>query len=172
MRRAVVFPILLMLAGCLMLAACSGPRPVAPLGERTEARFIKHGVADRIAIQALNRLPLRSAALIAPDGRQTPAHAIVVAPTTSLGERTLLGSTPYSGGSFGVASVPTSPAALGGAPQARGELLLMLSTGSIDLPDPVAYRRNWRRYRVRLVFGSPPGPVHRQVIGAPRPLGG
>jgi hypothetical protein len=166
MRPAVLFPIL------LMLAACSGPGPAASPAERTEARFLEHGVADRIEIQALNRLPLRTATLIGPGGMEARADDIVVAPAASLGERKLLGSAPLSGGRFGVAAIPPSPAALGGAPQASVEVLLMLSTGSLTLPDRVAYRRDWRRYRIKLRFGDPPGAVERQGIAAPRPPGG
>ena len=166
MRVSPLFPILLLLAGC------SSAAPMASSGASTEALFLKHGVADRIEIRALNRLPLRAAALIAPSGAQTGAEDIIVSPTTSLGEGKILGSAPFSGGSFGVTAIPASPAALGGAPQGSGELLLMQSTGSITLPDPIAYRRDWRGYRIRLRFGNPPGAVERRVIAAPRPPGG
>lgn len=163
MRRHVLFPIL------LMLAACSGPGlPSLPTAQ-SEALFVKHGVADHIEIRALNRLPLREAKLTAPNGAQTDAEDIVVSPATRLGESALLGSSMVSPGSYGVASIPPAPATIGGAPQGAGVLLLMLSTGSITLPDPVAYRRDWRRYRIRLRFGDRPGSVRRQVIAAPRP---
>jgi hypothetical protein len=153
----------------LGLASCTGPGLPPSPGAETRAIFRKYGVADVIALSALNRLPLRAAALIAPDGRATRARDIVVTPATSLGENMLLGSAQFSPGSFGVATIPATTASSSGVPQAQAELLLMHSTASIPLPDRVAYRREWRRYRIRVRFGDPPGAVERQEIAAPAP---
>jgi hypothetical protein len=47
-------------------------------------------------------------------------------------------------------------------------LLAVVSTASIPLPDPVAYRRDWQKYRIRLRFGDPPQ-VETREIDAPAP---
>jgi hypothetical protein len=49
------------------------------------------------------------------------------------------------------------------------ELLAMVSTASTPLPDEVAYRREWRSYRIFLGFGDLPGEVERRVLRAPEP---
>jgi hypothetical protein len=56
-----------------------------------------------------------------------------------------------------------------GAPQGAVRLLAMVSTASIPLPDAIAYRRDWRSYRVFLSFGDLSGEVERQVLPAPEP---
>src|SRR5260370_22219544 len=79
MRR--VPPVLLSL--CL-IAGCAGggaPPPPGPLGPTEELRagFPKGGVADTIAIDAIERLPLRAAVLVAPDGTAIAATNVDVA---------------------------------------------------------------------------------------------
>ena len=44
----------------------------------------------------------------------------------------------------------------------------MVSRADIPLPDPVAYRRDWRDWRVRLTFGTPPGELETLVDRRPR----
>jgi hypothetical protein len=44
-----------------------------------------------------------------------------------------------------------------------------VSTADIPLPDPVAYRRDWRKYRIRLTFGTLPGEIETHEIAAPEP---
>jgi len=57
----------------------------------------------------------------------------------------------------------------GEAPQQRTVFLVIVSTASIPLPDPVEYRRDWRSYRVRLGFGDAPGEVETREVDAPEP---
>jgi hypothetical protein len=57
----------------------------------------------------------------------------------------------------------------GAALYSQQQLLATVSTAEIALPDPVAYRRDWARYRIRLVFGTPPGEVETREIAAPEP---
>ena len=57
----------------------------------------------------------------------------------------------------------------GAALQGEQQLLATVSTAEIALPDPVAYRRDWRRYRIRLTFGTPPGEIETREIAAPEP---
>ena len=57
---------------------------------------------------------------------------------------------------------------VGTAPLTQTRLLAIVSNATIQLPDPVAYRRDWRQYRIRLRFGDPPQ-VETREIAAPAP---
>jgi hypothetical protein len=161
------------LAACLAillpLAACGGGPP--PPADQVRASFPVGGVVDVIAVDAVDRLPLRQAELIAPDGRATPATSVTAnpAPTQNFSPQFTAGS--YSSTDFGVSSIGSnalSPGIIGTAPQSQTQLLAVVSTASITLPDPVAYRRNWQKYRIRLRFGDPPQTETRE-IAAPAP---
>ena len=69
----------------------------------------------------------------------------------------------------GLASPIQSGPPLIPAIRSEGQLLTTISRASITLPDPVAYRRDWQHYRIRLDFGVPPGAVETQEITAPAP---
>ncbi len=160
------------LLGMLLLTGCLGGGPAPLPAERAWARFPPGGVVDVISIEALNRLLLRSAELVAPDGQVTPSAAIAVnpAPPDMLSQQIPDG--PYSGATFGVSNFASNAPGSGvaaGVPQSSNRLLAMLATTSITLPDPVEYRRDWRAYRIRLHFGDPPGPVETREIAAPEP---
>jgi hypothetical protein len=167
--RAAVF--LLPLA---LTAACAGAESgLAPLpNDQVRARFPPGGVIDAIQIDAVDRLPLRSAELIAPDGEATPASYLHVDPSPSVTFYQRFVDSPYAGNSFGVGSITAGapfPADLSGAPQGNARLLAMVSTASIPLPDEIAYRRDWRSYRIFLSFGDLAGEVERRVLPAPEP---
>ena len=156
----------------VLLAACTdgGLPPLA--GDQVRVRFPPGGVFDVIEVDAVNRLPLRKAELINPDGQATPAVYLNVNPSPSVTSYQGLPNGPYIGEAFGVgnitAAVP-SPGLTGGAPQQRAAFLTMVSSASIPLPDPVEYRRDWRNYRVRLSFGNPPGEVETREVNSPEP---
>ena len=166
-------------ATCLLplalLAACGGAEGgVAPLPNHlVRARFPPLGVVDAIEIDAIDRLPLRSAELIAPDGEATAASYLHVDPTPSVTFDQRFVNAPYAGNAFGVSNINANApflADLAGAPQTRAQLLTMVSTASIPLPDEIAYRRDWRSYRIFLSFGDVAGEVERRVLLAPEPL--
>jgi hypothetical protein len=149
-----------------LLAGCGGgPAPLP--AEETRAFFRAGGPVGTIEIVALDRLPLRAAELVAPDGQATPASAVVARPEA--GE-----SSPVALPTGGVAALgnigATSPAAapVGAAVGSQQRLLATVSSASISLPDPVAYRRHWRDYRIRLRFAGPPAAESRE-IAAPEP---
>lgn len=161
---------LLMLA---VLTACGAESGLSPLPtDQVRARFPPGGVANVIEIDAADRLPLRTAELVAPDGQATPASYLHVDPSPSVTFYQRFPDSPYGGGTFGLgdlaAGVPF-PADLAGAPQGDAKLLAMISTASIPLPDEVEYRREWRSYRIFLSFGDMPGEVERRVLPAPEP---
>ena len=156
-----------------LLAACGAQSGLPSLPtDQVRARFPPGRVLNVIEVDAVDRLPLRTAELVAPDGQATPASYLHVNPSPGVTFYQRFPDSPYGGGTFGIgdlaAGVPF-PADLGGAPQGNEKLLAMVSTASILLPDEVAYRRDWRSYRIFLSFGDQPGEIARRVIPAPEP---
>ena len=139
--------------------------------DQIRAHFPPGGVVDVIEINAVDRLPLRKAELVAPDGQVTPASYLNVFPSPGTTLDSEFATSPYAGNTFGYGNITANLAALGGAgaPQQRVALLAMVATASILLPDPVEYRREWRGYRIRLDFGDPPGAVDARELAAPEP---
>jgi hypothetical protein len=174
MKRAAGLPILL-----LLLAACSDTGPAPLPNDQIRAGFPPGGIANQIEITAIDRLALRGAELVSPDGHVTPAISVTANPApTDVFTQQSLGVT-YAAPKFGVTSVgvggltniapsPVTPKPVGAAPQTETRVLAILSTASIQLPDPAAYDRDWQRYRIRLRFGNPPE-VETREIAAPSP---
>jgi hypothetical protein len=153
-----------------LVAACGPETGLAPLPtDQVHARFPPGGVVNSIEIDAIDRLPLRTAELVAPDGQATPASYLHVSasPSVTFYQRQI--DTPYEGNLSGIANVAPVPAVVTGAPQGDATLLAMVSTASIPLPDEIEYRRDWRSYRIFLSFGDLAGEVERRVLPAPEP---
>jgi hypothetical protein len=173
MRR--VLPVLLPLfvvVGCDGGVWSPGPPGPAGLSAQVKAGFPRGGVADTIAIDAIEPRALRAAELVAPDGAATPASTIdvVASPRVGLGQWAV--GDPWrnalpGGGAAAALTLPHADA--GAALQGEQQLFATMSSAEIALPDPVAYRRDWRRYRIRLTFGTPPSEVETRVIAAPEP---
>ena len=166
--------LLLILLCSLELSACSGgdaAPPAQAASTQVQIGFPKGGLADTITVTAVDRLPLRAAELVAPDGSTVKSNWINVASAPSVGTGQWLANlseTPLSGTS--VAPVLTSPDALANAAlYGQAQLLAMVSQADIALPDPVAYRRDWVNYRVRLSFGTAPGEIETREVPAPEP---
>jgi hypothetical protein len=152
-----------------LLASCGGGGPAPLPTDRIRAFFPAGGVADAIEVDAVNRLALRRAELVAPDGRTAATGSIVAQPAPVSATAVALPSGSY----FAVGAL----AAGGGNPPNRGpvggvqtesRLLATVSQATIALPDPTAYRRDWRKYRIRLHFGAPPDTETREMA-APAP---
>lgn len=159
------------IAFLLLLAACGGAGPAPPPNNQIRASFPPGGIADQIEITAIDRLPLRSAELVAPDGHATPALPITANPAPAETFSQGFPSGPYSATGFGVSSIGSNalaPGIVGAAPQTQTRLLAVVSSASIRLPDPVAYRRDWQQYHIRLRLGDPPQ-VETREIAAPAP---
>ena len=164
--------VLSLLSAVILLAACadSGLPPLAT--DQIRARFPPGGVIDVIEVDAVDRLPLRKAELVAPDGRATPASYLNVVTSPGMTLDREFATSPYAGNTFGYGNITANLVTPGGgvgAPQQRVAVLAMLSTASIPLPDPVEYRRDWRDYRIRLDFGDPPGAIETRELAAPEP---
>jgi hypothetical protein len=167
MRRFLPVLPLLLLAGC---EAGSGPASL-PI-DTVRAGFPRGSVIDAIQVDAVDRLPLRVAELVAPDGSASPASSIDVVqnPTFESGQRAGEGAWRDVVSNGNAAAALTMPnAAANAALQTQTRLLAMVSSATIPLPDPVAYRRDWPQYRIRLTFGTPPGEIQTREIAAPEP---
>jgi hypothetical protein len=165
MRRGALFAVVALSAGC----GGGGPAPL-PTGQ-IRAYFPAGGVADTIEVDAIDRLALRRAELVAPDGRTTAAISIAARPAPSNSALLALPTGSYAGGAlaFGASIVnPPNAGVVGTAVQAQSQLLATVSSATIALPDPVAYRRAWQKYRLQLRFGDQPNAESRE-IAAPEP---
>ncbi|MBV9827991.1 MAG: hypothetical protein JO001_20350 [Alphaproteobacteria bacterium] len=164
-----LLPVLLLLS----VAACDDVAgPAAVPQTQVQVGFPSNGLTDTIHVQAIDQRPLRAAVLVAPDGTTTPASTLNVSAQPELATGQRQANNPYQSALLGgsdssaafVAPHPQAMAAL----QSSEQLLAMGSTADIPLPDPVAYRRDWLRYRVRLTFGIPPN-AETGDIAAPAP---
>jgi hypothetical protein len=144
--------------------------------DQFRADFPPGGIANQIEISAIDRLPLRAAELVAPDGSAVPASSINANPAATTTFSSEFASGVGSGPGYGVTSIGSNalnPNIVGAAPVTETRLLAIVSTASIPLPDPVAYRRDWQHYRIRLVLGTPPQAETREIAApAPPPAGG
>jgi hypothetical protein len=150
MSRALALGLMMSL---LIIAGCAGddePWPGAP-AETASARF--GGLSDVIVVSVIDRLPLRSATLVAPDGERVPAYSLDV------------GSSPIVAPSQETAIFMASP----GVPRQVTRIDVMSSTALIQLPDPTRYAKGWHDWRVDLHLGEP-GDAGRDVtLDAPKP---
>ena len=157
-----------------LLAACADESglPAVP-NDQVRTYFPPGGVVNAIEVDAINRLPLRSAELVAPDGQATPASYLRVNSDPGFTYYQRYFNTPYVGNAVGIGDIaagnPLSTDIGNGASQGSVRLFAMASTASIPLPDEIAYRRDWRSYRIFLSFGDLSGEVERKVLPAPEP---
>ncbi|HUC11294.1 MAG TPA: hypothetical protein VL985_12845 [Stellaceae bacterium] len=163
------------LLSVLLLGACTGSGPAPVPDNQIRADFPAGGIANQIEVTAIDRLPLRAAELVAPDGHTTPAVSITSnpAPTTTFSSEFASGA--GSGPGYGVSSIGSNaltPSIVGAATVTQTKLLAIVSTASIQLPDPVAYQRGWQHYKIRLVLGTPPDQETREIAAPAPPAGG
>ena len=167
MRIVASFLILVALSACTVESG-----PVSLPSDQVRAYFPSGGVVNAIEVDATNRLPLRTAELVAPDGDATPASYLHVGSNPGVTYYQRFFNRPYVGNAMGIGDLAVGNSVtqdIGGAPQGAVRLLSMVSTATILLPDENAYRRDWRSYRVFLSFGDLSGEVERQVLPAPEP---
>ena len=166
MRAAAVLSLAL-LTTCALEA---GPAPLPT--DQVVARFPPGGVVDAIEIDAVNRLPLRTAELVSPDGATTSASYLHVSSSPDISLQQRLIDRSYVGNTSGLGVLGAGgpvPGTITGAPESNFRLLAMVSTASIPLPDEIAYRRDWRGYRIFLSFGDLAGEAERRILPAPEP---
>lgn len=171
--RAVVSGVLLLLglAGCGPDAGLgSGPAPLPT--QSITAAFTPGEIADAIEIRAIDPQPMRTAELIAPDGGAVAANSIdiVRSPRTATGQ--FLQNDPFRGvqaGNIGIVPIPGLNAEANATLRGEARLLTTVSQATIPLADPVAYRRDWQKYRLRFGFGPATGNLITREIAAPAP---
>jgi hypothetical protein len=156
------------------IAGCDGgdAPPPGPPASTAQVRVGFGGLVDTIDVAAIERLPLRAAELVAPDGTATPSGPITVESSPRFATGQWNASNPWKDsvtGNNALAALTLRQPQAGAALQGQEQLLAMVSDAQISLPDPVAYRREWGNYRIRLTFGTPPGEVETQEIPAPAP---
>jgi hypothetical protein len=153
-------------------ASQPGPLPPTLATPNAQLRVGFGGLVDTIEVSAVEFLPLREAVLVAPDGTLVPATYIAVNnnPRVAAGQWSLANRWDNPGNQDNTLAALALPNVQAGAAlQANRQLLAMVSRADIPLPDPVAYRRDWRDWRIRLTFGTPPGELETRVIAAPEP---
>jgi hypothetical protein len=159
--------VLLMLA---LVPACAPDSGLTPLpADQVSARFPPGGVVNSIEIDAVDRLPLRTAELVSPDGQATAASYLHVNPSPSVTFYQRRIDTSFEGNMFGIGNGAPVPAVVAGVPQGDVKFLAMVSTASIPVPDEIEYRRDWRSYRIFLSFGDLANEVERRILPAPEP---
>ena len=157
---------------CLvLLGACAdAPPPVAAPAPGVTASFPPGGLVNVIQVHALDPLPLRTAELIAPDGSTTPASSIDVDanPTVLAGQQAF--RDPWRTSSIGPNGLnPMPDATIDPSVYSQHQLLMTVSTAQLALPDPVAYRRDWQTYKIRLGFAGGGHQLDTREIPAPEP---
>lgn len=158
----------------IALGACAGDAepPAQPATAELQVGFPSGGLADTIAVTAVERLPLHAAELVAPDGATTQASSIDVNAAPSVRTGQWVAGNPWETaltGTSATAALTAPDEQVNAALHSQVQLLAMVSQADIPLPDPVAYRRDWANYRVRLTFGTPPGELETREIPAPEP---
>lgn len=151
MRRSLlIFPSLVALAACTDAPPPGGDIPL----QGVAASFPLGAVANVIRVDAREAEPLRAAELVAPDGSTTPANWLDVDsnPQRLTGQDAVADPWRSSGlGTNGINPLPTAPPNF---VRSQNQLLLMVSTADIPLSDPVAYRQDWGKYKIRLSFAA------------------
>jgi hypothetical protein len=155
----------------MLLAACADGGPASVPTNQITASFPPGGVANQIEVMAVDRLALREAELVAPDGHATPAWSVTANPARTETISQQFASGVGSGPGYGLNNVGSNaltPNIVGAATTTQTTLLAIVSTASIQIPDPTAYRQNWQHYRIRLTLGTAPE-VETREIAAPAP---
>jgi len=164
----------LLLGGLLLLlAACGSGSGLGGTGPGASAAFAA-GEEDVVEVRVVDRLPLESAELVAPDGRVHPAREIerdrIVEerprPRPGFGVGVFGGSRGHVGTGVGI-GFP-----IGGFDTGPGETRYE-SRARIPVDDMAAYRAGWPGWKVRLTVGiQEAGNIRAMEIPAPRPPDG
>src|SRR5262249_2801164 len=119
----------------------------------------------------IDRLPLRAAELVGPDGSTVKSDSINVAsaPAVRTGQSVAnLSETPLSGMSAAPV-LTTTDALVNAALYGQVQLQARVSHADVALPGLVAYNRGGVNCRVRLSFGTPPAELATREVAAPEP---
>jgi hypothetical protein len=164
MRRLLpILPYLLFLTAC-----ADAPPPALLPGPHVTIAFPPRGVVNVIKIEAVDNLPLRAAELVAPDGTVTPAGWLDVQRNIQDDNGQYAVDSVLHAASFASTATALPNTNSSAAYLSQETLLLMMGDAEITVPDPVVYKRDWQRYKIRLTFGAPSVPDIRE-LAAPQP---
>ena len=158
-----------LLAGALALAACAAPEPPRPT---MGAGFDPAAATIQIAVR--DKLPLRAATLVLPDGHEVAAHEITVSPPPKSRERSErpgvgVGATGGSSSGVDTAVFIDLPISLDFLRRKPPPSTLTESRARIPVGDGAIYRRDWAASHLKLKLGDPPGEVREIELPAPAP---
>jgi len=139
--------IVALLAGCTAGSAQETPLEL----DTITVRFVPGGLVNVIVVTTIDRLPLRSAMLVAPDGVRLPAYSLDVVASPIIAE------------------TPADALALAtpGAVRRVTTVATMVSTALIELPDPARYAKSWPDWQVQLRLGDPDAGERSLMLDAP-----
>lgn len=162
---------LMILSWLVALAACAGgPPPAQGPVPGVRASFPPGAVTDVIRVNVLDPLPLRTAELVAPGGAATPATSLdVEANPRTIGGQNSLNDPLRTSMMTPNGNNPLPSGGVDASLRSETVVLMTVATADIPLPDPVAYRRDWTSYRIRLGFGGPGNRLDVRDIPAPAP---
>lgn len=158
-----------LLAGALALAACAAPEPPRPT---MGAGFDPAAATIQIAVR--DKLPLRAATLVLPDGHEVAAREITVSPPPKSRERSErpgvgVGATGGSSSGVDTAVFIDLPISLDFLRRKTAPSTLIESRARIPVGDGAIYRRDWAASHLKLKLGDPPGEVREIELPAPAP---
>jgi hypothetical protein len=145
-RCVAAFLAVLFLAGC-------GEGTVPPGGPLDHISASFGALNDVVVVSAVDRLPLRSAVLVDPDGERIPAYSLDVS------------SSPSVAVSIGEQAMRQTP----GSPYQVTNMNAMVATALIRLPDPTRYAKTWQQWRVEVTLGDPGSGGRDLTLPAPAP---
>jgi hypothetical protein len=145
-RHFAALLLLLLFAGC-------GEGTLPPSGPLARVGASFGALDDVIVVTAVDRLPLRSAELVDPDGERTPAYSLDVS------------SSPMVEPSTAERAMRQTP----GMPYQVTNMNAMIATALIRLPDPTRYAKVWQQCRIELKIGDPGAGEQDVTLAAPQP---
>jgi len=140
------------LALLLLMAACAAPPVPADLAPRfgeVKAHFIKGQDVNVIEVRALDAVAIRGAVLIMPGGARVPAEQINADRSPSLPQGPINGI-----------GLNTTDTTLVGQ---------VASAALIRLPDPPAYREQWKQAVIDVTLGDGPSRRTERLAAPPAP---
>lgn len=139
------------------------------------ATFFVPGYPNIVEVQIRDKQGASEVSLVAPDGKQTDAYQLdTTTQVASTGYRTSgagfgLGVGGSSGGDVGAGigiGIPLFGFGSSGSSQANTEVL---TRARVRIPDATAYRADWKRWVVRILFDAGAPTERRLEMAAPPP---
>jgi hypothetical protein len=164
-KRGWARPIFLGFAAWLQLGvAAAQTTPSFPLPDSAVAQFGAGANINIIEVAVSDRERASRIELIGPGGVVWKARSLVAEAAASQAATTSGFPPPDIAIKSGAVI-----SALGQNAAGHNSSNQIVSTASIPLAEPLRYRRSWQEWRIRIEFGTSPGPVRVVTLPAPRP---